>query len=52
MRWIPGEGVRVQAQLKVNLTQYKVSVTSLVSLKVSDEIALNVCLERARRVKR
>lgn len=45
VRWIPGEGVRVQAKLKVNLTQYKVSVPSLVRLKVSDEIALNVMLK-------
>jgi polyisoprenoid-binding protein YceI len=44
VRWIPGEGVRVQAQFKVNLTNYKISVPALVRLKVSDEIALNVLL--------
>lgn len=44
VRWVPGEGVRVQAQFKVNITNYKVSVPSLVRLKVSDEIALNVML--------
>lgn len=44
VRWIPGDGIRVQAQFKVNLTSYKVSVPSLVRLKVSDEIALNVLL--------
>jgi polyisoprenoid-binding protein YceI len=44
VRWIPGEGVRVQAQFKVNLTHYKVSVPALVRLKVSDEIGLNVIL--------
>lgn len=44
VRWIPGEGVRVQAAFKVNLTQYKITVPALVRLKVSDEIALNVAL--------
>jgi polyisoprenoid-binding protein YceI len=44
VRWIPGEAVRVQAQFKVNLTNYKISVPALVRLKVSDEIALNVQL--------
>jgi polyisoprenoid-binding protein YceI len=44
VRWIPGEGVRVQAAFKINLTNYKVSVPALVRLKVSDEIALNVLL--------
>jgi polyisoprenoid-binding protein YceI len=44
VRWVPAEGVKVQAQFKVNLTSYKVSVPSLVRLKVSDDIALNVML--------
>jgi polyisoprenoid-binding protein YceI len=44
VRWIPGEAVRVQAQFKVNLTNYKIAVPALVRLKVSDEIALNVQL--------
>jgi polyisoprenoid-binding protein YceI len=45
VRWVPADGVNVQAQFKVNLTNYKVSVPSLVRLKVSDEIALNVTLQ-------
>jgi polyisoprenoid-binding protein YceI len=45
VRWNPAEGVKVVAQFKVNLTNYKVSVPSLVRLKVSDEIALNVMLK-------
>lgn len=45
VRWVPAEGVHVQAQFKVNLTHYKVSVPALVRLKVSDEIALNVTLK-------
>lgn len=44
VRWVPGEGVRVQAQFKVNLPQYKVAVPALVRLKVSDEIGLNIML--------
>jgi polyisoprenoid-binding protein YceI len=44
VRWVPAEGVHVQAQFKVNLTQYKVSVPTIVRLKVSDEIGLNVTL--------
>jgi polyisoprenoid-binding protein YceI len=44
VRWIPGEGVRVQAEFKVSLPEYKVSVPALVRLKVSDQIALNVML--------
>ncbi|HEY6879382.1 MAG TPA: YceI family protein, partial [Polyangiales bacterium] len=45
VRWTPSEGIRVQANFKVNLTNYKVSVPSLVRLKVSDEIGLNVMLK-------
>ncbi len=44
VRWIPGEGVRVQAEFKVSLPEYKVAVPALVRLKVSDQIALNVML--------
>lgn len=44
VRWVPSDGVKVQSQFKVNLTNYKVSVPSLVRLKVSDEIVLNVML--------
>src|SRR5687768_6966646 len=36
------KGVKVKATFKVNLTKYKVSVPSVVRLKVSDEIDLNV----------
>ena len=45
VRWTPADGIKVQGQFKVNLTNYKVSVPSLVRLKVSDEIALNVMLK-------
>jgi polyisoprenoid-binding protein YceI len=45
VRWNPTDGAKVTAQFKVNLTNYKVSVPSLVRLKVSDEIALNVMLK-------
>lgn len=45
VRWLPSDGIRLQARFKVNLTNYKVSVPSLVRLKVSDEIALNVTLK-------
>jgi polyisoprenoid-binding protein YceI len=45
VRWQPDQGIRLQAQLKVNLTHYNVSVPSLVRLKVSDEIGLNVMLK-------
>ena len=38
------KGVKVQAQFKVSLPAYKVSVPSLVRLKVNDEIQLNVSL--------
>ena len=38
------KGVKVKANFKVNLTKYKVSVPSVVRLKVSDEIDLNVML--------
>ena len=45
VRWSPTDGAKVTAQFKVNLTNYKISVPSLVRLKVSDEIALNVMLK-------
>lgn len=45
VRWSDSDGAKVQAQFKVNLTNYKISVPSLVRLKVSDEIALNVMLK-------
>lgn len=45
VRWSPTDGAKITAQFKVNLTNYKVSVPSLVRLKVSDEIALNVMLK-------
>ena len=45
VRWNPAEGAKVTATFKVNLTNYKVSVPSLVRLKVSDEIALNIMLK-------
>jgi polyisoprenoid-binding protein YceI len=45
VRWNPADGAKVTAQFKVNLTNYKVSVPSLVRLKVSDEIALNIMLK-------
>lgn len=45
VRWVQSEGIRLQAQFKVNLTNYKVSVPALVRLKVSDEIGLNVMLK-------
>ena len=38
------KGVKVQASFKVSLPAYKVSVPSLVRLKVNDEIQLNVSL--------
>jgi len=38
------KGVKVQANFKVNLPQYKVSVPSVVRLKVNDTIELNVSL--------
>ena len=44
VRWTKGKAIRVTAQFSVNLTNYKVSVPSLVRLKVSDEITLNVVL--------
>lgn len=44
VRYIPEKGIRIQANFKVNLTNYKVSVPSVVRLKVSDEIELNVML--------
>jgi polyisoprenoid-binding protein YceI len=45
VRWNPSEGAKVTATFKVNLTNYKISVPSLVRLKVSDEISLNVMLK-------
>jgi polyisoprenoid-binding protein YceI len=45
VRWQQNEGIRLQAQFKVNLTHYKISVPALVRLKVSDEIGLNVMLK-------
>lgn len=44
VRWTPATGMKVQAHFKVSLPNYNVSVPSLVRLKVSDEIALNVML--------
>jgi len=44
VRWVPEKGIRVQANFKVNLTNYKISVPSVVRLKVSDEIQLNIML--------
>jgi len=44
VRWVPEKGIRIQANFKVNLTNYKIEVPSLVRLKVSDEIELNVML--------
>ena len=44
VRWVPEKGLRIQANFKVNLTNYKISVPPVVRLKVSDEIELNVML--------
>lgn len=44
VRWVPEKGLRVQANFKVKLTDYKIEVPSVVRLKVSDDIELNVML--------
>ena len=45
VRWVPADGVHVRAEFNVNLTRYNISVPSLVRLKVSDEINLNIMLK-------